>query len=112
MNSSSIVEQSRRQILNLKKYVNDFTSILHKNIAREIVDEAWERFNVTIDNDLSLWLVKLFCINPNRRIRVKSSFEQADIDNLIKICLEIINGKNDALTHIPSNSLFTFNRIH
>lgn len=92
MNTASIVEKSSRKKLNFKKYANEFTSTLHKNIAREIVQEAWERFNVTCDYDLSLWLAKLFSIGPGGYIRVKSS--QADIDNLIEKCLEVISGKN------------------
>lgn len=71
-------------MLNFKKYANEFTGTLHKNIAREIVQEAWERFNVTVDYDLSLWMVKLFTIGPKTHIRVNSSFEQEDIDNSIE----------------------------
>lgn len=93
MTTAKIAEKTNRKILNFKKYANEFTSTLHKNIAREIVQEAWERFNVTVDYDLSLWMVKLFTIGPNRHIRVNSSFEQADIDNLIEKCLRPISGK-------------------
>lgn len=94
MNKTRIVEKSSRKILNFKKYANEFTSTLLKNIAREIVHEAWERFNVTCDYDLSLWMVKLFGISPGGYIRVKSSYEQADIDNSIEKCLEVISGKD------------------
>lgn len=96
MNSStanSTADLHSRRILNFQKYANDFTSTLYKSVAREIVDESWERFNVTVDYDASLWLVKLFAMNPMRRIRVNTSYEQADIDNFIGKCLEIISGK-------------------
>lgn len=85
------------QILNFKKYANDFTTSLHRNIAREIVHEAWERFNVTVEDDLSLWLVKLLAYSPAKCIRVNTSFEHTDIDNLIGKCLEIISGKVTAV---------------
>lgn len=105
MNTAGIVvEKSSRQILNFKKYANEFTSTLHKNVAREIVHEAWERFNATVDYDLSLWLVKLLSISPNRYIRVNSSFEQADIDNLIGKCLEVISGKGTSIVAFHATS--------
>lgn len=106
------MEKSSRQILNFEKYANEFTSTLHKNVAREIVHEAWERFNVTVDYDLSLWLVKLLSISPNRYIRANSSFEHADIDNLIGKCLEVISGKGtsgvrlDASRHVKQIQCF------
>lgn len=78
--------QSRRPKI---EFVND---LVHRKIAQEIDSMTQTKLNLSLDFDLTLWLVRLMTLNPKYDICLDYSSNRTSIDALIKDYLEMVSG--------------------
>lgn len=81
-----------RPKLHISRLKREQTSILYRKIVEEIAHETQTKFNSSLDNNFSLWLIRLMSLNPKYGIAFERSFGRPAIDALIKDYIQIVSG--------------------
>lgn len=96
--SASKIEYIRPK-LRINRYKSKPPHILFRKIAREIDHETQKKLNVSVDHDLSLWLIRLISLNPKYGIGSKRLFNRAVFSALIEDYLRMVSGSWASYAH-------------
>lgn len=81
-----------RSKLQINRHKNDTPHILFRKIAQEIAYETQIKLNISVDYELTLWLIRLLSLKPKYSNGSSRLFERAAVDALIKDYLQIVSG--------------------
>lgn len=89
---SSLVNKRKRTKLNFGKYIDSgaSTHVRHEHIAKNVSRILWEKFNLSIHDDLLRWLLKLLNLNSNDAIDSKPT--TSAFDHLQLKCIDLFHG--------------------
>lgn len=83
--------------LHFNRYKNESgvtkDTTIFSNIAQEMVRELLVTFGYSLDNDISLWLIRLMSLNPKYCISPKRTIDRIAIDEFIAECMKIVLGE-------------------
>lgn len=81
-----------RPKLQINRYRKYRPHILFRNIANEVDGETQKTLNISLDYELTLWLVRLMSLNSTYNIGKHRLFERDVVDTLINDYLQIVSG--------------------